>query len=73
MAILTEYRPLGPGLHPRHYDALRHEILRTGAELSDAQLFDLSEALDRQVQRRRPRSATRRSLSGTSVGSQAPT
>lgn len=54
MANLTDYRPTGHGLHPRHYDALRHEILRTGAELSDAQLFDLTQALDRQVQRRRP-------------------
>ncbi len=54
MANTTEFRPAGHGLHPRHYDALRSEILRTGTELSDAQLSDLTEALDRQVQTRRP-------------------
>ena len=54
MVNVTAFRPAGHGLHPRHYQALRSEILRTGAELSDTQLFDLSEALDRQVQRRRP-------------------
>lgn len=62
MAVLTEFRPTGHGLHPRHYDALRNEILRTGPALSDAQLFDLTEALDHQVQRRRPDNSSRRSL-----------
>ncbi len=56
MANVTEFRPAGHGLHPRHFDALRSEILRTGEELSDAQLSDLTQALERQVQkRRRPR------------------
>lgn len=67
MAVLTEFRPAGHGLHPRHYDALRHEILRTGTELSDAQLSDLTEALDRQVQRRRPDSPPARSRAGAPV------
>ena len=49
MVNVTAFRPAGHGLHPRHYQALRSEILRTGAELSDTQLFDLSEALDRQA------------------------
>tara|TARA_R110002051_G_scaffold229890_1_gene291905 strand:- start:218 stop:409 length:192 start_codon:yes stop_codon:yes gene_type:complete len=62
MAFLTEFRPTGHGLHPRHYDALRHEILRTGAALSDDQLFDLTEALRHQVQTRRPAKPSRRSL-----------
>ena len=60
MAILTEFRPAGRGLHPRHYDALRHEILRSGTEMSDAQLLDLTAALDRQARRRRPDRSTDR-------------
>ena len=72
MARVTEFRPTGCGLHPSHYDALRIEILRTGVELSDAQLSDLTEALDRQVRRRRPGGSTRRTLSGTTTRPQTP-
>ena len=46
-------RPPGSGLHPDHYSALRHEILRTGSALSREQLKDLAEALGGQVRQRR--------------------
>ncbi len=45
-------RPPGSGLHPDHYSALRHEILRTGSALSREQLQDLTEALGGQVRER---------------------
>ncbi len=52
-------RAAGCGLHPSHYAALRTEVLRTGDDLSDNQLLDLADALDRQVRLRRPDRPTR--------------
>jgi hypothetical protein len=37
MSEFTDLRLPGSGLHPSHFAALRSEILRTGAELSDHQ------------------------------------
>ncbi|MGV9005606.1 MAG: hypothetical protein ACOH1H_02600 [Brevundimonas sp.] len=68
MSDATAFRPPDHGLHPRHYDALRHEILRTGAELSNAQLRDLTGALDRQVRGRHPTIATPRSAARAAIG-----
>ncbi|MGZ9098525.1 MAG: hypothetical protein ACXW3O_02360 [Brevundimonas sp.] len=41
------------GLHPSHFAALRREILRTGALLSDDQLLDLADGLHSQIRLRR--------------------
>ena len=41
------------GLHPSHFAALRHEILRTGTLLSDEQLLDLADGLHSQIRLRR--------------------
>ncbi|GLS02463.1 hypothetical protein GCM10007859_24870 [Brevundimonas denitrificans] len=50
----TELRRPGSGLHPSHFAALRTEILRTSARLSDEQLLDLADALHRLIRLRRP-------------------
>lgn len=50
----TDLRPPGAGLHPRHFAALRTEILRTGARLTDEQLLDLTDALHSLIRLRRP-------------------
>ena len=50
----TELRPPGSGLHPSHFAALRTEILRTSARLSDEQLLDLADALHSLIRLRRP-------------------
>ena len=50
----TELRPPGSGLHPSHFAALRVEVLRTGAGLSDEQLLDLTDALHSLIRLRRP-------------------
>lgn len=57
-------RPPGSGLHPDHYNALRHEILRTGTVLSREQLQDLTEALGGQVRQRREGRSDRSQGSG---------
>ena len=41
----TDFRQPGSGLHPSHFAALRIEILRTGARLTDEQLLDLTHGL----------------------------
>lgn len=56
----TERRPRGSGLHPSHFSALRTEILRTGADLSDEQLLDLTDALHSLIRLRRPGRPIRR-------------
>ncbi|MDP2763299.1 MAG: hypothetical protein Q8O54_00505 [Brevundimonas sp.] len=48
------------GLHPSHFAALRTEILRTGAELSQEQLLDLTDALHSLIRLRRPGRPIRR-------------
>ena len=56
----TDLRPPGSGLHPRHFAALRTEIVRTGAVLSDEQLLDLADALHSMIRLRRPGRPIRR-------------
>jgi len=56
----ADLRPLGSGLHPSHYDALRAEIVRTGAILADEQLLDLADALHSLIRLRRPGRPIRR-------------
>ncbi len=60
MRDATELRRPGSGLHPSHFAALRTEILRTAADLSDAQLLDLADAFDRVRRPRRPGGSIRR-------------
>lgn len=54
MPEAIDLRLPGSGLHPSHFAALRIEILRTGAELSQEQLLDLTSALHRLIRLRRP-------------------
>lgn len=61
MADTADCRPGVRGLHPSHYAALRLEILRTGADLSDQQLRDIVEALQAEACLRRPGPVARRS------------
>lgn len=61
MADTADGLPGVRGLHPRHYAALRLEILRTGADLSDQQLRDIVEALQAEACLRRPGPVARRS------------
>jgi hypothetical protein len=49
----TDLRSPGSGLHPSHFAAVRTEVLRTGAGLSDEQLRDLTGALHSLIRRRR--------------------
>lgn len=56
----TDSRPPGRGLHPSHFKALRTEILRTAAELSEEQLLDLTDALHGVIRLRRPGRPIRR-------------
>lgn len=50
----TDVRTRGTGLDPRHYADLRVEIVRTGEEMSDAQLLELADALHSLIRLRRP-------------------
>jgi hypothetical protein len=56
----SELRPPESGLHPRHYAALRAEVVRTGAILTDEQLLDLADALHSLIRLRRPGRPIRR-------------
>lgn len=60
MPAPTDLRSPGSGLHPSHFAALRTEILRTGAKLSDEQLLALAYALHSLIRRRRPGRPIRR-------------
>lgn len=64
MADAADCRPSGCGLHPSHYTALRTEILRTGADLSDQQLRDIVDALQAEASLRRLRPLAQRSKGG---------
>jgi len=61
MAESADCRPAGRGLHPSHFSALRTEILRTSADLSDLQLRDISDALRAQIRLRRTGCSIQRS------------
>lgn len=50
----TDLRSPDSGLHPNHFAAVRTEIVRTSATLSDEQLLDLADALHSQIRLRRP-------------------
>ncbi len=60
MPDASELRSPESGLHPRHYDALRAEVVRTGAILTDEQLLDLADALHSLIRLRRPGRPIRR-------------
>lgn len=60
MPDAPDLRTPGSGLHPSHFAAMRTEILRTGAELSDEQLLDLTDALHSVIRLRRPGRPVRR-------------
>lgn len=60
MSDVYDLRMTGSGLHPSHFAAMRTEVLRTGAELSDEQLLDLTDALQRVIRLRRPDRPIRR-------------
>jgi hypothetical protein len=50
----TDLRLPGSGLHPNHFAAVRTEVLRTGARLTDEQLLDLTDALQGLICQRGP-------------------
>ena len=56
----TDLRPCGPGLEPARYAALRAEVVRTAAVLTDKQLLDLADALHSVIRLRRPGRPIRR-------------
>ncbi len=61
MADPCDLRSPDSGLHPNHYAAVRAEVVRTGAILTDEQLLDLADALHSLIRLRRPGRPIRRS------------
>lgn len=53
MPDASELRSPESGLHPSHYAAVRAEVVRTGAILTDDQLLDLADALHSLIRLRR--------------------
>lgn len=60
MPDASDLRSPESGLHPSHYAALRAEVVRTGAILTDDQLVDLADALQSLIRLRRPGRPIRR-------------
>ena len=60
----TDLRRPGSGLHPSHFAALRIEILRTAADLSEEQLLDVADALRSVIRLQRPGRPIRRHDAG---------